>query len=214
MRDVVPPLFARNGLPRPAAIWESFAGPGSPGYIYMLRWPDMRAREAAFDRQYADTDRPSTRNADGQEITTRIHLSFLRPAECWNEVREPASAAPVMGVHEIVIHRLANQRLGEAQAALAKVDLPFLKAQGARILGVFESWVGLQRPGLVTVMAWPDLATRDAAFAAHLAHPEAIAARTAEVAKGGRPLFAAADIFLMRPADYNPPVANLGHFSG
>ena len=214
MRDIVPPLFARNGLPKPTAIWETFAGPGSPGYIYLLHWPDMRAREVAFDRQYADTDRPTTRNVDGQEITPRIHLAFLRPAECWADVREPASAQPVGGVHEMVIHRLANQRLGEAQAALATVDLPFLKSRGARVLGVMETWVGLQRPGLVSILAWPDLATRDAALAAHLVHPAAIAARAAEVAKGGRPLFAAADTFLMQPAEYNAPTANLGHFSG
>ena len=142
MRDIVPPLFARNGLPKPTAIWETFAGPGSPGYIYLLRWPDMRAREVAFDRQYADTNRPTTRNADGQEITPRIHLAFLRPAECWAEVREPASAQSVDGVHEMVIHRLANQRLGEAQAALATVDLPFLKSQGARVLGDGEPKIG------------------------------------------------------------------------
>ena len=94
------------------------------------------------------------------------------------------------------------------------MDLPFLKSRGARVLGVMETWVGLQRPGLVSILAWPDLATRDAALAAHLVHPAAIAARAAEVAKGGRPLFAAADTFLMQPADYNAPTANLGHFSG
>lgn len=211
MRDVVPPLFARNGIPAPLAIWEAIGAPRLPAYLYLLRWPDMRARQDAFDRQYGDRDRPPTRDAHGQEITTRIHLSFLRPADCWQAFADGGGGA-VGGVHEITIQRIANRRLGEAEAALRETDLPVLAAQGARVLGVFEGWVGLPRPSLVHMLAWPDLATRAAAYDAHIAHPAVIAARAREAETGGRPLFAGADVFLLQPQDYGMPGPSLGHF--
>lgn len=215
MRDIVPPIFARNGIPAPRAIWEAISGPRLPAYLYLLRWPDMRARELAFDRQYADRDRPPTRDAHGREITTRIHLSFLRPADCWQAFAERgivATGATVGGLHELTIQRVANRRLGEAEAALRETDLPVLAGNGARILGVFEGWVGLPRPSLVHILAWPDLATRAAAYAAHGTHPAIAAARAREAETGGRPLFAGADVFLLQPQDYGPPQPSLGHF--
>jgi len=215
MRDIVPPIFARNGLPAPCAIWEAIAAPRLPAYLYLLRWPDMRARELAFDRQYADRDRPPTRDAHGREITTRIHLSFLRPADCWQAFAEysgGATGTAVGGVHEFTIQRVANRRLGEAEAALRETDLPVLADNGARILGVFEGWVGLPRPSLVHVLAWPDLATRAAAYAAHGTHPAVAAARAREAETGGGPLVAAADLVLRTPQDYDLPRPSLGHF--
>ena len=219
MRDVVPPLFARNGIPAPSAIWEGIAAPRPGAYLYLLRWRDMRAREAGFDRQYADRNRPPTRDEHGREITTRIHLSFLRPADCWQAFAERrgeaagAAGASVGGIHELTIQRIANRRLPEAEAALHETDLPVLAANGARILGVFEGWVGLPRPSLVHVLAWPDLATRAAAHQAHGVNPTVAAARAREAETGGRPLFAGADVFLLQPQDYGLPQPSFAHFA-
>ena len=103
-------------------------------------------------------------------------------------------------------------RLGEAEAALRETDLPVLAANGARVLGVFEGWVGLPRPSLVHLLAWPDLAARAAAYDAHIRHPAVTAAREREAETGGRPLFAGADVFLLQPHDYGMPRPSLGHF--
>ncbi len=212
MRDVVPPLFARNGLPQPSAIWEAVAAPALPSYLYLLRWNGMRERQAAFDRQYADTDRPPTRDAFGQELTTRIHLSFLRPTACWDSFKESPSSDAVAGLHELVMQNVANRRLGEAEAAWRSVDLPLLVEAGARVLGVFEGWVGLRRPSLVKFLAWPDAATRERGRLWHRDHPRVTAARTAEASESGRPLFASAATFLLRPAEYGMPRAGFGRY--
>jgi len=212
MRDIVPPLFARNGIPAPLAIWEAVAAPALPAYIYLLRWPSMRDREIAFDRQYADRDRPPTRDAHGQEITTRIHLSFLRPADCWRAFAEKGDAGPVGGIHQLTIQRVANRRLAEAERSLKDVDLPLLAAKKARVLGVFEGWVGLPRPSLVHMIAWPDLETCAAAQAYHASHPSTRAARDREAEVEGRPLFGGADVFLLRPIDYGMPRPSFDHY--
>lgn len=209
MRDVVPPLFARNGLPRPSGIWQAVAGPSLPAYLYLLRWPDMGARLAAFDRQYADPDRPATRDARGAELTMRIHLSFLRPAECWPVAR---GAHPVGGMHELIVQRIANQRLPMAQQAMTETDLPALRREGADVLGVFESWAGLVRPGLITFLAWPDMATRERARRALARDPELAAARQRETELIGKPLFGTTDVHLLQPADYGLPQPGFGHF--
>ena len=213
MRDIAPLLFARNGLPQPSAIWEAVAAPALPSYLYLLRWNGMREREAAFNRQYADTDRPPTRDTFGQELTTRIHLSFLRPSACWDAFAEPLSSDAVGGIHELVIQNVANRRLGEAEAAWRSVDLPLLVESGARLLGVFEGWVGLRRPSLVKILAWPDAAMRERGRLRHRDHPRVTAARAVEAAASGRPLFESATTFLLRPAEYGMPRAGFGHYS-
>jgi len=209
MRDTAPPLFARNGLPKPAAIWQAIAGPTLPAYLYLLRWPDMGARQAAFDRQYADPDRPTTRDAHGAELTTRIHLSFLRPAECW-----PATQGKhgIGGVHELIIQRIANQRLPMAQQALTETDLPALQREGAVVLGIFESWMGLVRPGLITFLAWPDMVTRERAWATLARDAKLSAVRQRETEIIGKPLFGTTEVYLLQPADYGLPRPGFGHF--
>lgn len=212
MRDVVPPLFARNGIPAPLAIWEAVAAPTAAAYLYLLRWPSMRDREIAFDRQYADRDRPPTRDRYGQEITTRIHLSFLRPADCWQAFAERGGAESVGGIHQLTIQRIANRRLAEAETSFRDVDLPLLATKKARVLGVFEGWVGLPRPSLVHVIAWPDPESRAEAQAYHASHPNTQAARARESEVEGRPLFAGADVFILRPTDYGLPRPSFGHY--
>jgi len=211
MERDVPPLFARAGIPRPLAIWENVSGPIAPLYAYLLPWSNLDERMRAWSRFYGDPEWVARRDANyaGQQRNERTHISILRPSPAWTRLRDPTATGPVGGLHEILIQELLNDDPGKAHEALAETDLPFLQAQGATVLGVFMTWFGTRMNQAVSILAWPNMETRQRAMTAHDSAPEVLAVRDAERRTFGRPLFGRAEVHLVTPVSYGIPHHNL-----
>jgi hypothetical protein len=207
----VPPLFARNGIARPLGFWESHAGRLAPLFAYIIPWSSLDARMAAWKRFYADPDWVEKLGANyaGQQRVERSDILILRPSPVWARFKDAGAGGPVEGVHELTFHDVLNQDPNLAHDALASIDLPFLVARGATVLGVFATWFGSHMNQAVTILAWPDPATMLAAHDAHRADRAVIEARDAERRAHGRPLLRGSDVHVMRPIPYGVPHANL-----
>lgn len=207
----IPPLFESHGIPTPLAYWEGYAGPYNPLYCYILRWPDLDERMRAFGKFYSDPLWAAQRDASdcGSSMVERIDLSILRPAPCWEKLKVKGEPRPVGGLHELRLQTLSTRNMGDAYQALGEVDLPYLRDQGAEILGVFTKWYGGGTPQAVILLAWEGMEQREAAMQAYDGAPEIIAKRQAEQAQFGEPLFGRSDVHLMIPAPYGVAKSNL-----
>lgn len=211
IRDVALPLFARHGIPAPLAMWEGYAGSLSPLHACIIPWRSLDERIAAWKGFSADPDwrnALAASNADGQRIE-RAHVFILRPSPVWNGLRDPGRSGPLPGLHELAFHDAVNQDAGLAHASLARHDLPFLKARGAHVLGVFATWYGTRTNQVVTLTAWPDAETHQRATRALLSDDAIAAAHSEERRQHGRPLIRNTDVHLLKPLDYGPARANL-----
>jgi len=201
----VPPLFQRAGIPAPLAFWDCFAGPMTATLVYMLHWASLDERMAAWGRFYADPQwwKQYEDAHGGEQMLERSHVLILRSSPAW----QPATSGPPpqAGLHELRMIDLLPQAAGAAHQALARVDLACITAHGAQILGLFDLVAGQQLPRAVAVIAWPDIATRDAAWAAHAADASVQAARANERQAHSAPLIGHADTFLLRPTAYGAP---------
>jgi hypothetical protein len=204
----VTPLFARAGVARPLAYWEGFAGAFNPLYAYMLRWESLDERFATFERFYTDPDWIAQRAASdaGDNMVDRIDLMILRPSSAWAPHRSDCAGGPL---HELRLQRLSTRNSPEAHRVIGEVDLPFMTARGATVLGAFQVWYGAGTPQAVTILAWPEEATRSAAYAAFEADATIAARRAEERQQFGAPLFRTARSTLMRPTSYGRPMPNL-----
>lgn len=201
----VPPLFQRAGIPAPMAFWDCFAGPMTATLVYMLHWASLDERMAAWGRFYADPQwwKQYEDAHGGEQMLERSHVLILRSSPAW----QPATSGPPpqAGLHELRMIDLLPQAAGAAHQALARVDLACITAHGAQILGLFDLVAGQQLPRAVAVIAWPDIAARDAAWAAHAADASVQAARANERQAHSAPLIGHADTFLLRPTAYGAP---------
>lgn len=89
---------------------------------------------------------------------------------------ETRSADEIGGVHELCFHDLLNENPAKAYDAFAEIDLPFMQAQGARVLGLFSTWFGTRMNQMVSILAWPDAETLLDAHRKHRSDPAIIAA--------------------------------------
>jgi hypothetical protein len=110
-----------------------------------------------------------------------------------------------VGLHELRMVDLLPQAAAAAHQALARIDLACITAHGAQTLGLFDLVAGKRLPRAVALIAWPDIATRDAAWAAHAADAVVQAARANERQAHGAPLIGRAETFLLRPTAYGAP---------
>ena len=208
----VPSIFEHNGIARPLGFWESHAGRLAPLFAYIIPWTNLDARMENWKRFYADPEwkEKLAANYAGEQRVERSDILILRPSPVWQRLKEPASDVEIGGVHELCFHDILNQDPAKAHDALAEIDLPFLKARGARILGVFSTWFGARMNQAVTILAWPDSATMQSAYREQIFDKAIIEARDAERARFGRPLFRGVDRHIMTPIPYGVPKANLG----
>lgn len=211
MRDDVPALFAKAGIPAPLATWAGHAGPLAPLYAYILPWRSLDDRMAAWKGFYADPvwQRALAENYAGQQRVERSNVFILRPSPLWPTVQEETSAKPVGGIHEIRVMDVLNQDPTLAHAAFVETDLPFLKARGARLLGLFATWFGTRMNQAVAILAWPDGETLAAANMAYHTDPLIREVRDRERRTHGRPLLRGTDVHVVEPAAYGMPRANL-----
>jgi len=207
----VPPIFARHGIAKPLGFWESHGGRLAPLFAYIIPWSNLDARMAAWRRFYADPEwvEKLSANYAGQQRVERSDILILRPSPVWARFKDARVSVPVEGVHELRFDNVLNQDPILAHEALANVDLPFLVARGAKVLGVFASWFGASLNQVVTILAWPDSTTMLAGHQAHQTDPGIFEAREAERRTHGRPLSRGSDVHIMRPIPYGIPQANL-----
>jgi hypothetical protein len=211
MRDHVPRIFARVGVSTPLALWEGYASPLAPLYAYCLPWRSLDERMRAWKRFYADPEwiDKLSQNYAGMQRVERSNVFILRPSPIWSKWKQPGASGPIEGVHELRFHDVLNQDPNQAHEALSTIDLPFLTARGAIVLGLFATWFGARMNQAVTLLAWPDSATMQSAYREHRDDEKILAARDAERRAHGRPLLRGADIHIMRPLPYGIPHANL-----
>jgi len=160
----VPPLFEKCGVSRPLGFWESYAGPYSPLFGYILPWDSIDARMAAWKRFYADPvwQRKLAANYAGAQRVDRPSVLILRPSDLWARFRGTGPIRTVDGVHEMRFYDASAVvdcgGLGE-RVAVAKDG-------GAEVLVIFDAWIGLPLGRRVVFLAWPDEAARLVGLAA------------------------------------------------
>lgn len=208
----IPPLFERAGVPAPLAFWDCFAGPMTAMLAYVLHWSSLDDRMAAWSRFYADPQwwKQYEDAHGGDQMLERSHVLVLRASPSWAPPAAVQALTPQPGgLHELRFVDLLPGEAAAAHAALAQVDLAGLAARGARPLGLFDMVAGERLPRAVLLLAWPDAATRDAAWAAHAEDTAVQEARAAERARHGGPLVGRTDAWLLRPTPYGAPAGVL-----
>ena len=202
----IPPLFARAGVPAPLAAASrgrgaaSAAGPQTATLVYLLHWPNLDERMAAWGRFYADPQwwRQYEDAHGGEQMLERSHVLILQAPPAGLGATDPA-AFRAGGLHELRRVDLHPGAPGAAHEALAHRDLPFLAERGARVLGHHDTCIGPRLPQAAVLLAWPDGATRDAALAACDDDGALRAARDAERRAYGAALLGNTAVSLLRP---------------
>lgn len=204
MGEDVLPVFARHGVPRPVANWECHVGPAAPLYVYMLRWPDMDERMAAFSRFYADPEWQAM-YAQGPTITS-MDVCFMRRAPAW----PAASDAPPGGVHELRFHNFATVDSEHGLRLLRDVELPHMRSHGAVVLGAFSIVLGADTPRAATFVAWENHEQRQHALEDWERSEVLRESRARDYYRSGRPIVRNTTSYLMRPASYSTPTVGFG----
>lgn len=207
---VMPPFFERHGFAPRLGQWTGVAG--SPVFAWMLRWPSLEARLAAFAALGADAEWNALRvrtNGPG-EMVRRYDLRLLSPSRAGAALvldrRAPAHGlygVPACGLYEVRTLPVAVGRSGAAEEALATIDLPALAATGTTVAGVFDNLFGGATPGVTLLLGWPDVARRRAALDAYERRPEVVQARRSERERwAGEHVFGEATSLLLEPTRY------------
>jgi len=205
-------LWERYGVPRPVGVWTVASGQRMPGLLYIIPWQSMTERDAIFPRFWTDPFWRARRAeaTQGSPLVESIETWLMSPSSAWVAARGAGSAAPVGGLHELRIHRVYNGHVDQAAAAWGDIELPLLQQHGGQLLGAFDVVIGPDRPALVTLLAWPNMATHQAAWASFDADPQIAAQRQREVETFGRPLYSRVEQYLLDPLPWCTPLANFG----
>ena len=203
--SVMPPFFERHGFSPRLGQWTSIAGAPAPVCAWLLRWPYLAQRAAAFAGLGADPQwnalRAQTNGPD--EMVRRYDLRFLTPAQAWLSFNAGRPAASPCGLYELRVLPIAVGRTRQADDVLAKVDLPALAACGTTVAGVFDNVAGGATPGVTLLLGWPDFAHRREALAAYERMPDVVQARRREREQwAGEHVLGEASSMLLEPTRY------------
>lgn len=178
---VMPPFFERNGFAPRLGQWTSVAGSPTPVFAWLLRWPSLESRMAAFAALGADGEWNALRlrtNGPG-EMVRHYDLRLLSPSRPAASPRTPLQG-PACGLYELRTLPVAVGRTRPAEEALGAIDLPALAATGTTVAGVFDNIFGGTTPGVTLLLGWPDFEHRRQALAAYERQPEVMQARRSE----------------------------------
>lgn len=199
---VMPPFFERHGFAPRLGLWTGVAGSPAPVFAWMLRWPNLETRMAAFAALGADAEWNAVRlrtNGPG-EMVRRYDLRLLAPSRAAASLC-PELRVPACGLYEVRTLEVAVGRTRAVEEVLAAVDLPALAATGTVVAGVFDNIFGGVTPGVTLLLGWPDFARRREALAACERRPEVSQARCSERERwAGEHLFGEASSLLLEPA--------------
>ncbi|NDH53312.1 MAG: hypothetical protein EBY24_15265 [Betaproteobacteria bacterium] len=201
---VMPPFFERHGFAPRLGQWVGVAGSPTPVFAWLLRWPSLERRMAAFAALGADEEWNAVRvrtNGPG-EMVRRYNLRLLSPSPAAAPV-DAEARGPACGLYEVRVLPVAVGRTRAAAEALAAVDLPALAATGTTIVGVFDNVFGGATPGVTLLLGWPDFERRREALANYERQPEVARARRSERQQyAGEHLLGMASSLLLEPARY------------
>lgn len=201
---VMPPFFERHGFAPRLGQWTGVAGSPSPVFAWMLRWPSLEARMAAFAALGADAEWNALRvrtNGPG-EMVRRYDLRLLSPSRA-GAAQVPERRAPACALYEVRTLPVAVGRSGAAEEALAATDLPALAASGTTVAAVFDNLFGGATPGVTLLLGWPDFERRHAALDAYERRAEVVQARRAERERwAGEHVYGEATSLLLEPTRY------------
>ena len=201
---VMPPFFERHGFAPRLGQWTAVAGAPTPVFAWLLRWPSLEARMAAFAALGADEEWNALRlrtNGPG-EMVRRYDLRLLSPSRA---AASPGTQlrGPACGLYEVRTLPVAVGRTRAGEEALAAVDLPALAATGTTVAGVFDNIFGGATPGVTLLLGWPDFEHRRAALAAYERRPEVLQARRSERERwAGDHVLGEAASLLLEPTRY------------
>jgi hypothetical protein len=201
---VMPPFFERHGFAPRLGQWVGVAGSPTPVFAWLLRWPSLERRMAAFAALGADEEWNAVRlrtNGPG-EMVRRYDLRLLSPSPAAAPV-DAEPRGPACGLYEVRTLPVAVGRTRAAQEALAAVDLPALAATGTTIAGVFDNVFGGATPGVTLLLGWHDFERRREALSSYARRPEVVQARRSEREQhAGEHLLGEARSLLLEPTRY------------
>jgi hypothetical protein len=201
---VMPPFFERHGFAPRLGQWVGVAGSPTPVFAWLLRWPSLERRMAAFAALGADEEWNAVRlrtNGPG-EMVRHYDLRLLSPSPAHAAV-DAERRGPACGLYEVRTLPVGVGRTRAAAEALASVDLPALAATGTTIFGVFDNVFGGATPGVTLLLGWPDFERRREALASYERRAEVVLARRREREQwAGEHLLGMAGSLLLEPTRY------------
>lgn len=105
--------------------------------------------------------------------------------------------------HELRTYRVASPNMSKHLHHRMETQMAGLFAEhGMRLVGVWEMAVGREMPTHMYMLAWRDLAERDAGWERFYADPRVTEMNEATYAAAGGDLFHDFDVALLKPAAY------------
>jgi len=207
MRIHLPHLLAKHGIPV-IGRWGGIAGPSLPLFVYLMEWESFEAREAGWGSFYVDPEWPKIRSQTnaGSEMVERYDLLFMRPNPAWAATPPQSLAKQPGAMHELVLQNVAIGQVGAVNEFLAKTYFPRLQALGGSLIGACDILSGTNLPRLAFFISWESEAARRTAQAALLDDADMQRAIADQRRMMGQPLLGHAEVYLLDPADYAPPV--------
>jgi hypothetical protein len=135
--------------------------PVSPALVYLTPWRNMNQRSASWAGFYSDPEwaEVRTRTNAGSELVESYEIMFVRALTPW--VGDVSGAA----FSELIVQTTAIGKTVAVAAELNACTVPALRAEGARIHGVFDLMTGRPLPALAMFVGWDSLDQRAAALA-------------------------------------------------
>jgi hypothetical protein len=206
-------LFARFGIPRPLAVWQSVGGDRHPLFGYLMRWPSLDARDRAFPPFWACPEWAKVFNETnaGHPMVDGIEDWLLAPSGAW--IAPPDDCPPLDGLHEMRIHRIAGGMAAPVADYLAEIEHPQIHVLGGALLGAFEIAIGPGIPAIVSMIAWPDLEALEAARRRLDVEPRVLQRFARWRLDYRDPLIRSVETYLLRPVDYGVPQPGFARYS-
>lgn len=188
-------LFPRHGV-RPMGCWTAVSAKTLPMFVYITPFADMATRERCWAGFYADRDwhEARTRTNAGSELVERYDICFVRGIGEWS-----LPAARPGEIDEIVLYQTLVGKGGLAGQALLHSETPAAMRAGATPIGHFDVINGIELPGAVSFLRWPDWETRKASVAAIENDATLRAARAEERTAYGKTLVGRSGSYLLSP---------------
>lgn len=211
MRDGLPPLLDKHGI-NVVGRWNVLAGPQCSMFIYLMAWKDNAEREANWGGFYTDPDWWALRaetNA-GTELVEFYDIHLLSPAISWLNHVEKYGNPEIGALHDLIVQPIANGQPKAAQDYLEHTVFPTLKKHGGEILASFVPQSGMNMPGIVSFISWPDFATRLQGWKAYWEDEAIQNALKSQQKELGKYLLGRSDIYLLEPVNFAQVHPSLG----
>lgn len=189
MRELVPSLLERAGVPSPLMKWNAASGAHADTHVWLLGWQSLDERTAAWTRLEGDPAWTAAwRWSESRgSLLQHTDVEILRASSFWAEA--PSGGAATGRLYELRHVEILNRDAKRGHEAVARTELPFLQARGASVLGAYTVWFGARTPEAVMLLAWPDLPTRMRALQDYDIDAGMLSVRAEERRTFGRPLF-------------------------